>query len=120
MNFRNALGFFLVGALFALLPRMAPGLCGVDTLVGGSSTRVLWLQIMSFLQMGLGVSYFAQRTLVGLASLLEYSPQPQFGSTRTAHQPLPAMARPFASAVPALSPIRVAIKGGLMDQRRAA
>ena len=38
--------------------------------IDGSSTREIWLQIMSFVLMGLGVSYFAQRTLVGFASLL--------------------------------------------------
>src|SRR5215216_2724770 len=72
MNFRNALGFFMVGALFALVPRLAPSLCpftGVD----GSSTRMIWLQIMSTLLLGIGLSYFARRSIIGLASLLEYT-----------------------------------------------
>jgi hypothetical protein len=72
---------------------------------------------MSFVLMGLGVSYFAQRTLVGFASLLEYTPQTSY---RAVGQGRPAMpsARPVVTMP--LSPIRVAFKGGLMDQRRAA
>jgi hypothetical protein len=118
MNFRHALGFFAVGAVLALIPRLAPGLvesAGVD----GSSTQTIWLQIMSFVLMGIGVSHFAQRTLVGLASLLEYAPQSAFARATEARPAVPAL-RPVVATAPALSPIRAAFKGGLMDQRRAA
>ena len=119
MNFRHALGFFAVGAVLALIPRIAPGWCPADG-VDGTSTRTIWLQIMSFVQMGLGVSYFANRTLVGLMSLLEYTPQPGYATTTRVRPALPNPAFQSVLPVPALSPIRVAIKGGLMEQRRAA
>ena len=119
MNFRHALGFFAVGAVLALLPRIAPGWCPADG-VDGSSTRTIWLQIMSFVQMGLGVSYFANRTLVGLMSLLEYTPQAGYATTTRVRPVLPNPALRSVLPVPTLSPIRVAIKGGLIDQRRAA
>ena len=117
MNFRQALGFFTVGAVFALIPRYAPGWCE-STGLDGSSTRLIWLQIMSLVLMGLGLAHFARRTLVGLASLLEYTPQPAPANVvlRPARQ---APMRP-ALAVPQLSSIDVAFKGGLLDQRRAA
>ena len=118
MNFRHALGFFAVGAVLVLIPRIAPGWCPADG-VDGSSTRTIWLQIMSFVQMGLGVSYFANRTLVGLMSLLEYTPQTGY-STATMRPALPNPAFRSVLPVPTLSPIRVAIKGGLMEERRAA
>jgi hypothetical protein len=116
MNFRHALGFFAVGAVLALIPRIAPGWCP-STGVDGSSTRTIWLQIMSFIQLGLGVSYFAHRTLVGLASLLEYAPQAAFA---TASEVRPAFRTARSVAAPKLTPIGVAFKGGLLDQRRAA
>ena len=117
MNCRNALGFFAVGAVLAVIPRFAGGAsfaAGIDSM----SVSTLWLQIMSFVLMGLGVSYFAQRTFIGLASLLEYTSQTGY---RTATQTRTAMpvARPL-TPVPALSPIRAAFKGSLIDQRRAA
>jgi hypothetical protein len=118
MNFRQALGFFTVGAVFALIPRYAPGWCE-STGLDGSSTRLIWLQIMSLVLMSLGLAHFARRTLVGLDSLLEYTtPQPAPATVvlRTAR---PAPVRPTL-AVPQLSPIDVAFKGGLLDQRRAA
>jgi hypothetical protein len=117
MNFRNALGFFAVGAVLALIPRFAPGLVS-STGVDGSSTQTIWLQIMSFVLMGLGVSYFAQRTLIGLASLLEYAPQSAFARATEARPAVP-VARPVVAAS-AMSPIRVALKGSLIEQRRAA
>ena len=121
MNFRHALGFFAVGAVLALIPRFAPGWCA-STGVDGSSTQLIWLQIMSFVLMGLGVSYFAHRTVLGFASLLEYAPQSAFARATEA-RPALSVARPRAAAAasaPALSPIRVAFKGSLVDQRRAA
>lgn len=115
MNFRNALGFFAVGAVFALVLRCAPGFSGVDT----SSTRMLWLQIMSSLLMGLGVSYFARRSLIGLASLLEYTPRPSFA--RDPVRPAqPVLAPRPALVARTLTPIREALNSGLIDQRRAA
>lgn len=119
MNFRRALGFFAVGAVLALIPRFAPGLCS-STGADGSSTRTIWLQIMSFVQMGLGLAYFARRSLAGLASLLEYSPQLAFSATvEVRPAPRPAFPRP-ALNVQTLSPIHAAIESGLLDQRRAA
>ncbi len=119
MNFRRALGFFAVGAVLALIPRFAPGLCS-STGADGSSSRMIWLQIMSLVQMGLGLAYFARRSLAGLASLLEYSPQLAFSTTVEARPAQrPAFPRP-ALNVQTLSPIHAAIESGLLDQRRAA
>ncbi|MEO7598969.1 MAG: hypothetical protein ABIV50_08550 [Opitutus sp.] len=118
MNLRPALGFFAVGAVCALLPRFAPGVCPF-TAVDGSSTRMIWLQIMSTLLMGIGLSYFARRSLTGLASLLEYTPRPTFASsTSRAAQPV-LVPRP-ALVARTLTPIREALNSGLIDQRRAA
>ena len=117
MNFRNALGFFAVGAVLAVIPRFAGGAslwAGIDAM----SASTLWLQIMSFVLLGLGLSYFAQRTLVGLASLLEYTPQTARQAATQTRTAIP-VARPM-TPIPALSPIRAAFKNGLVDQRRAA
>lgn len=108
----------MVGAVFALLPRLAPGwfpLTGID----GTSPRMMWLQVMSVLQLGLGLSYFAHRTVVGLASLLEYAPASTFSQAVQSRAPQVAF-NPQSAAIPALSPIRAAFKGGIFDQRRAA
>ena len=117
MNFRHALGFFAVGAVLALIPRFAPDWCP-STGVDGSSTRTIWLQIMSFVQLGLGVAYFAHRTLLGFASLLEYAPQSAFAAA-TESRPAVPLVRPALTKA-AHSPIGAALKGGLLDQRRAA
>jgi hypothetical protein len=114
MNFRHALGFFFVGAVCALIPRYAPELCdaaGFD----GSSARQIWLQIMSLVLMGLGLAHFARRTLVGLASLLEYTPPTLAPVPARAAQPAfrPVVA---AAGIPTLG----SLKGGLLNQRRAA
>lgn len=118
MNFRHALGFFSVGAVFALLPWFAPGLfpaTGMD----GSSTRMIWLQIMSVVQLGLGLSYFAHRSIVGLASLMTYTAGDRYARSVEVHTPQPAYS-PQPVALATLSPIRAAFVGGLLDQRRAA
>jgi hypothetical protein len=65
--------------------------------------------------MGLGLSHFARRTFVGLASLLEYTP-PAFApvpvrASQPAYQP---------AMVPAPISSISAFERGLLDQRRAA
>jgi len=70
-----------MGAVFALMARIAPGW------IDSSSTRQIWLQIMSLVQMGLGLAYFARRTFVGLASLLEYTSRSVFAHRIPAHVP---------------------------------
>ena len=108
-----------MGAVFVLIPRLAPGWCASEGVVG-SSTRVIWLQIMSLVQMGLGLSYFARRTMVGLASLLEYSALPSMAQGTLVRAPQPALlARPNLAAR-SLAPITAALQNGLLDQRRAA
>ena len=107
-----------MGAVLALIPRFAPGLCS-STGADGSSARTIWLQLMSFVQMGLGLAYFARRSLAGLASLLEYSPQLALATAEVRPAQQPAFPRP-ALNVQALSPIHAAIESGLLDQRRAA
>jgi proton translocating ATP synthase F1 alpha subunit len=64
-------------------------------------------------------SYFAHRTLVGLTSLLEYTPQPAYAPTAVRQPQFATLSRPVLAG-PTLSPVRVAFKGGLLEQRRAA
>lgn len=114
MNFRHALGFFAMGAVFALMSRVAP------SWIDSSSTRQIWLQIMSLVQMGLGLAYFARRTFVGLASLLEYTPRPAFAHRIPARAPQPVLLPRPTLASRSLAPITAALQNGLLDQRRAA
>ena len=84
--------------------------------------ETIWLQIMSFVQLGLGVSYFAHRTLLGLASLLEYAPQSAFASA-TESRPAVPVVRPrwqsllFRRSAP-LSRAVCSISVGLRDLNR--
>jgi len=72
MNFKHAVGFLFLGTVLGLLPQMAPGWCQV-TGVDNSSTRQLWLQVMSFVQIGLAGGYFFRRLFRYLAVVMEYS-----------------------------------------------
>lgn len=73
MNFKQAIGFMMLGTVFGMLPSLAPGWCppnGVD----GSSTRGLWLEFMSTVLIGIAMIYFARRVLANLVVLLESTP----------------------------------------------
>lgn len=72
MNFKHAVGFLFLGTMLGLLPRIAPGWCHV-TESEFASTRELWLQTMSFVQLGLAGVYFIRRLAAYLASVMEYS-----------------------------------------------
>ena len=97
MNFRHAIGFMIVGAVLGSLPQLAPEWCPA-TGVDGSSTRALWLQIMSYLQLGLAGCYFLRRAASALAAALVYSPATGDAATATS-----AVARPVAA--PRLQPV---------------
>lgn len=129
MNFRHAIGFMIVGAALGSLPQLAPEWCPA-TGVDGSSTRALWLQIMSYLQLGLAGCYFLRRAGSALAAALVYSPS----SAKTAVS-IPAMAQPVPATrlQPAWArrrstarlhprsvlPLPVAFNSALLDRRAA-
>ncbi len=116
MNLNHAFGFLLVGTMFGLLPRFAPGLCPV-TGVDGSSAGALWLQVMSTLLIGVALIHCSGRVLSGLASLMEYDP-----TRRVRPVAKPAMVRPALARVRAgqMLPMAASLRGGLLEQRPAA
>jgi hypothetical protein len=129
MNLNHAFGFLLVGTVFGLLPRFAPGWCPA-TGVDGTSAREIWLQLMSALLIGVAVSHIARRMLSVLGSLLAYDPQ-----RRRAAEPLegavgheafvlnkaPARAAAPRVHLPKLMPVRVdAFQAALLEQRPVA
>lgn len=73
MNFKHAIGFMIIGAVFGLLPNLAPEWCPV-TGPDGSSTRALWLGLMSTVLISVALGYFGRRILGSVALLLEHGP----------------------------------------------
>lgn len=132
MNFKHAVGFLFLGTVFGLMPRIAPGWSHV-TSVDSLSTRELWLQVMSFVQIGLAGVYFFGRVCAYFASVMEFTTasglrdrHPDFAgdyavpSEEFAVVPMrrPVVAPRLRPA--AILPIPVAFKSGLIEQRRAA
>lgn len=130
MNFRHAVGFLVIGTVSGLVPRMAPGLfeaVGAD----GSSGRVLWLQLMSWVQIGLAGGFFLQRVLAAAAMVMEHDSQRATVASEALPETVPA---PDASAVVlmrqptlalrmrsrAVMVVPVVLKAGLLEQRQAA
>lgn len=117
MNFVHAFGFLVVGVISGLLPRWAPGLCATG--LDGASTREIWLQVMSAVQVGIAGIYFLGRVGSWLATVMPYT-LPEADAL--------APAAPAAAPVPAArtAPRRVlplpvaAFEGTLLEQRRAA
>lgn len=125
MNFKHAIGFMVVGALFGSIPNFAPGWCPLNG-VDGSSTRGLWLEVMSTLQIGIAMTYFAARILASIGALLESAP-----TMMEAEVELPVAIEPQASASvvrasvrrtrPAtILPLPVGLESELLESRRAA
>ncbi len=127
MNLNHAFGFLLVGTVFGLLPRFAPGWCP-PTGVDGTSAREIWLQLMSALLIGVAVSHLARRTLAVIVSLLEYDPQRRRAGAQfdgaVGHEALvlnKAAIRAARPRLPKLLPVPVnAFQAGLLEQRPAA
>ncbi|ACB74854.1 hypothetical protein [Opitutus terrae] len=103
MNFKHAIGFMIIGAVFGLLPSLVPEWCPA-TGPDGSSTRALWLGLMSTVMISIALSYFGRRILGSLALLLEHGPA---GAEEEA---VPAFEVPAAEELAAL--VRVARQPG--------
>lgn len=116
MNLNHAFGFLLVGTMFGLLPRFAPGLCPM-TGVDGSSAGALWLQVMSTLLIGVALLHCSGRVLSALAAVMKYDP-----ARRTRPVVVPAKVRPALARVRAsrILPMSASLRGGLLEQRPAA
>lgn len=67
MNFKHAIGFMMVGAVMGWV-----GSNGADV----SSAQSLWLSVMSTLQIGIAMTYFAGRILASLGVLMETTATP--------------------------------------------
>lgn len=142
MNFKHAVGFLFLGTVLGLMPRLAPGWCHVTSLES-ASTRELWLQFMSFVQIGLAGVYFLGRLGIYFATVMEtpttlkpayaYNQLPdEIGESAFAleHEAQPVAWAPVRRvARPALVarrrrqtvlPIPVAFESGLLEQSRAA
>jgi hypothetical protein len=115
MNFKHAIGFMMVGA--------GMGWCGTDG-ADVSSAQSLWLSVMSTLQIGIAMTYFAGRVLSSLGVLMETTATP----VKAPEFELPAFAESEAtfevvrapswrSSQGAVLPLPVGIEEGL---RRAA
>lgn len=74
MKLNHAFGFLLLGTVFGLLPRFAPGWCPV-TGVDGTSARELWLQLMGAVQIGVALAHIGRRSWCTGASFLAYAAQ---------------------------------------------
>lgn len=114
LNLNHAFGFLVVGTLFGLLPRFAPGWCP-PTGVDGSSAREIWLQLMSALLIGIAVFHCGSRVLSAVASWMEYDP------SRRAVKPVrvrPAMAARMRTAK--ILPMPASLRSGMLEQRPAA
>jgi hypothetical protein len=125
MNFRHALGFVCVGVLLARLPQLAPHWLGLQT-VDGSSTREIWLRIMSWVQLGIGGGYLAGRVLNALAGLLAFTPPApeEVVSAAVAPRVVPLRTVRARSVAPQLDrpalPLPTAFDAGLLESQRAA
>jgi hypothetical protein len=114
LNLNHAFGFLLVGTVFGLLPRFAPGWCPA-TGVDGSSAGAIWLQVMSALLIGVALFHCGARVLSVVASMMEYDP------ARRAVRPVrvrPAMVARVRAAK--ILPMPASLRGGLLEQRPAA
>lgn len=127
MNFKHAIGFMVVGAVFGLLPTLAPSWCPA-TGVDGSSTRALWLEVMSTVLITIAMAHFGRRILASVATLLEQG-------RRVADEATPAFEMPSAEEVATLVarrrpaplpmsrsplPLPVAFGPALAESQRAA
>ena len=107
--------------MLGLLPRIVPGWCppsGVD----GSSARELWLQMMSWLNLGLAGRYFAGRLLGMLAVAMAYPPRPVVAVTTRAIAPAgrrPAMPAAVVAVAVSRQP-NLALERGLLAQGQIA
>jgi hypothetical protein len=131
MNFKHAVGFLILGTLFGLLPRWFPELCSA-TGTFGSSARELWLELMSFVQVGLAGGYLALRMCSAVGSMLEYVPETVAATEASDFDDIVVAAEPVVvtpvrrPALPArlgaraIIDLPATIKAGLLEPRQAA
>lgn len=91
MNFKHAIGFMMVGAVM--------GWCGSEG-ANVSSAQSLWLSVMSTLQIGIAMTYFAGRILSSLGVLMETTVTP----AKAPEFELPVFAEPEATFEVARAP----------------
>lgn len=78
MNAANAVIFAFLGLAMELLPRVFPGwFSHLDADCAGA--RILWLEVMGWVQMGLGLSHVVRTHLVPLSERV-LSPAPVGGA----------------------------------------
>lgn len=134
MNFKHAVGFLMVGTMFGLLPRFFPAWCSGG--MGGANTRELWLQVMSFVQVGLAGGFFLGRASSAIASMLEYLPstvaidadspdavdaEDTFEIPEPIHvMPVRRPALPSRLGARAMIPLPVSLEATLLEPRQAA
>jgi hypothetical protein len=125
MNFRHALGFVCVGVLLARVPHLAPHWLGLPS-VDGSTTREIWLRVMSWVQLGIGGGYLAGRLLNAIAGLLAFTPPApeEVVSAAVAPRVVPLRTVRARSTVPVVPrpalPLPASFDAGLLESRRAA
>jgi hypothetical protein len=132
MNFKHAVGFLMLGTIFGLLPRWFPGWCSA-TGTFGSSARELWLELMSFVQIGLAGGYFLQRVCSAVGSMLEFVPATASSETDAsaldevilmpepvAITPMRRPALPARLGARAIIDLPATLKAGLLEPRQAA
>jgi len=115
MNFRHAVGFLFVGLTLGLIPRIAPGWCLPG--INGTSSRVLWLETMSVLQIGMAVTCMTRRAFAALTTLMEYDPRRAAAAAAAALPHAMARARERAQN---LLPMPNSLKTGLLEQQTGA
>lgn len=122
----------MLGTIFGLLPRWLPGWCSA-TGTFGSSARELWLELMSFVQVGLAGGYFVQRVCSAVGTMLEYVPETVATETEAtdldeiviapepvAVTPMRRPALPARLGARAIIELPATIQAGLLEPRQAA
>ncbi len=126
MNFMRAVGFLAVGLVLQQIPHWAPSWC--TGLAGdGSSTRLIWLQLMGTLQIGIAGFYFVRSTGGVLTKLMRYEPRPYVETpkllpARAWKRPMSVVRRAYAGPVRkrTILSIPVPFRPRAIEQRRAA
>jgi hypothetical protein len=101
MNSKNALGFLVLGLLMHSAPLVAQWLADASVVVGDASVRTVWLEFMSWVNGGIGVSYFAREGVLHVPALISAIVPEQW------LRPVAADGEPVQIS----SPVRVGVSG---------